>query len=54
MVKDLENNILSGLVLVVLVLMFALGFRNALFVGAGDPVLDARSPSWCSSSWGRR
>ena len=37
MVKDLENNILSGLVLVVLVLMFALGFRNALFVGLAIP-----------------
>ena len=36
-VKDLENNILSGLVLVVVVLMFALGFRNALFVGVAIP-----------------
>lgn len=37
MVKDLENNILSGLLLVVVVLMFALGFRNALFVGLAIP-----------------
>ena len=37
MVNDLENNILSGLVLVVIVLMFALGFRNALFVGLAIP-----------------
>jgi multidrug efflux pump len=37
MVADLENNILSGLVLVVLVLMFVLGFRNALFVGLAIP-----------------
>ncbi|HEX6199020.1 MAG TPA: efflux RND transporter permease subunit, partial [Thermoanaerobaculia bacterium] len=37
MVKDLENNILSGLVLVVLVLMFVLGLRNALFVGLAIP-----------------
>ncbi|MGB5399664.1 MAG: efflux RND transporter permease subunit, partial [Thermoanaerobaculia bacterium] len=37
MVKDLENNILSGLVLVVIVLMFALNFRNALFVGLAIP-----------------
>ncbi len=37
MVKDLENNILSGLVLVVLVLMFVLGFRTALFVGLSIP-----------------
>ncbi len=37
MVRDLENNILSGLVLVVLVLMFVLGFRTALFVGLAIP-----------------
>jgi CzcA family heavy metal efflux pump len=37
MVKDLENNILSGLTLVVLVLMFSLSFRNALFVGLAIP-----------------
>ncbi|HMB55313.1 MAG TPA: efflux RND transporter permease subunit, partial [Thermoanaerobaculia bacterium] len=37
MVADLENNILSGLVLVILVLMFVLGFRTALFVGLSIP-----------------
>jgi len=37
MVMDLENNILSGLVLVILVLMFVLGFRTALFVGLAIP-----------------
>jgi multidrug efflux pump len=37
MVVDLENNILSGLVLVVAVLMFVLGFRTALFVGLAIP-----------------
>ncbi len=37
MVLDLENNILSGLVLVILVLMFVLGFRTALFVGLAIP-----------------
>ncbi len=37
MVKDLENNILSGLVLVLLVLMFALGLRNATFVALSIP-----------------
>ena len=37
MVLDLENNILSGLVLVVLVLMFALNLRNAFFVGVAIP-----------------
>jgi len=37
MVTDLENNILSGLVLVMLVIFFALGFRNALFVATAIP-----------------
>jgi CzcA family heavy metal efflux pump len=37
MVSELENNILSGLVLVVLVLMFAMGLRNSLFVGLAIP-----------------
>jgi multidrug efflux pump subunit AcrB len=37
MVNDLENNILTGLVLVVIVLFFALGFRNALLVGLAIP-----------------
>ncbi len=36
-VRDLENSILSGLVLVSFVLMFALGLRNALFVGLAIP-----------------
>lgn len=36
-VKDLENNILSGLTLVVLVLLFALGLRNAVMVGLAIP-----------------
>lgn len=38
MVADLENNILSGLLLVVVVLMFALGLRNALLVGLAIPL----------------
>ncbi|MDH3253486.1 MAG: efflux RND transporter permease subunit [Acidobacteriota bacterium] len=38
MVRDLENNILSGLTLVVLVLMFSLRLRNALFVGIAIPL----------------
>ena len=37
MVKDLENNILSGLVLVIVVLMFFLGLRSAVFVGIAIP-----------------
>lgn len=38
MVDDLVNNIIFGVVLVVLVLMFFLGFRNALFVGFAIPL----------------
>jgi len=38
MVHDLENSILTGLCLVVAVLMFALNFRNALFVGLAIPL----------------
>jgi multidrug efflux pump subunit AcrB len=37
MVADLENNILTGLVLVVLVLFFALGLRNAVMVSLAIP-----------------
>jgi len=38
MVVDLENNILSGLVLVVAVLMLALGFRTSLIVALAIPM----------------
>lgn len=38
MVKDLENNIVSGLILVILVLLFFLGLRNAFFVGIAIPL----------------
>lgn len=37
MISDLENNILSGLVLVLLVIFFSLGLRNALFVALAIP-----------------
>jgi multidrug efflux pump len=37
LVADLENNILTGLVLVVVVLLFALGVRNAILVGVAIP-----------------
>ena len=37
MLTDLENNILSGLLLVVVVLLFALGFRNATLVAMAIP-----------------
>lgn len=37
-VSDLENNIIFGVILVVLVLMFFLGLRNALFVGIAIPL----------------
>lgn len=38
MVNDLVNNIIFGVILVVGVLMFFLGFRNALFVGFAIPM----------------
>lgn len=37
-VADLENSIIFGVILVVLILMFFLGFRNALFVGIAIPL----------------
>ena len=38
MVNNLENSIISGVILVVLVLLFFLGLRNALFVGVAIPL----------------
>ncbi len=38
MVKDLENNIMSGLILVILVLFFFMGLRNAIFAGVAIPL----------------
>lgn len=38
MVKDLENNILSGLILVLIVIFFAMGIRNALLVSMAIPM----------------
>jgi multidrug efflux pump subunit AcrB len=37
-VNDLENSIIFGVILVILILMFFLGFRNALFVGIAIPL----------------
>ncbi|MGA0030674.1 MAG: efflux RND transporter permease subunit [Flavobacteriaceae bacterium] len=37
-VDDLVNNIIFGIILVVIILMFFLGFRNALFVGFAIPM----------------
>lgn len=37
-VSNLENSIISGIILVVLVLLFFLGLRNALFVGIAIPL----------------
>jgi multidrug efflux pump len=37
MVSDLENNILSGLVLVVFVILFSMGLRNAILVSMAIP-----------------
>ena len=38
MVKDLENNILTGLVLVLIVIFLAMGLRNALMVSMAIPL----------------
>jgi multidrug efflux pump len=38
MVSSLENNIISGLILVVMVLLFFLGVRNSSFVGIAIPM----------------
>lgn len=38
MVSNLENSIIFGIILVVLVLMFFLGLKNALFVGVAIPL----------------
>ena len=37
-VSNLENSIISGVILVVLVLLFFLGLRNAMFVGTAIPL----------------
>ncbi|NNF22052.1 MAG: efflux RND transporter permease subunit [Saprospiraceae bacterium] len=37
-VNNLENSIISGVILVILVLLFFLGLRNALFVGLAIPL----------------
>ena len=37
-VSDLENSIIFGIILVVLVLMFFMGFRNALFWVSAIPL----------------
>jgi len=38
MVSDLENSILSGLILVLLVVLFSMGIRNALIVASAIPL----------------
>mgnify|MGYP003604945703 FL=1 len=38
MIKELENNIVSGFILVVLVLLIFMGWRNSLFVGIAIPL----------------
>jgi multidrug efflux pump subunit AcrB len=38
MVSNLENSIIFGIILVVGVLLFFLGLRNALFVGVAIPL----------------
>jgi multidrug efflux pump subunit AcrB len=50
MVKDLENNIISGVILVVIVLLFFLGLRNALFVGIAIPLSMVMGILWLGTS----
>ncbi len=38
MVENLENSIISGVILVVVILLFFLGLRNAMFVGIAIPL----------------
>ncbi len=38
MVKELENNMITGLLLVIAVIMFAMGFRNSILVGLAIPL----------------
>ena len=47
-VRNLENSIISGVLLVVLVLMFFLGLRNALFVGIAIPLSMLMGILWLS------
>ncbi len=47
-VSNLENSIISGIILVVLILLFFLGLRNALFVGLAIPVSMLTGILWLS------
>ena len=47
-VSNLENSIISGVILVVLVLLFFLGIRNALFVGLAIPLSMLTGILWLS------
>ena len=49
-VANLENSIISGIILVVLILLFFLGLRNALFVGLAIPVSMLTGILWLSIS----
>lgn len=49
-VNNLENSIISGVILVVLVLLFFLGIRNALFVGLAIPLSMLAGILWLSLS----
>lgn len=49
-VSNLENSIISGVILVVLVLLFFLGLRNAMFVGLAIPLSMLTAIMWLSLS----
>lgn len=49
-VSNLENSIISGVILVVVILLFFLGLRNALFVGLAIPVSMLTGILWLNIS----
>lgn len=49
-VQNLENSIISGVILVVLVLLFFLGLRNAMFVGLAIPLSMLTGIMWLNLS----
>lgn len=49
-VSNLENSIISGVILVVLVLLFFLGLRNAMFVGIAIPLSMLTAIMWLSAT----
>jgi multidrug efflux pump len=49
-VDELSNHIIFGIILVMIVLMFTMGLRNSLFVGAAIP-LSMLDGVWYTFAW---